>query len=166
MTIDEVIAQNVRRIRKDRGLSIQGLAKVLGVGSHVVYDYERPRRGQPQRGFTWADLVGLCFALHTTLFELVLPDEGEVLDDVRPGRLELRARAVEVGADDLAGTIDADSRAVLGWALFGFKPSLLAPQSLALLPEKWRGELDRRADVMLSITEEIWKRLDEKGLTE
>ena len=77
MTLDQVVAANVKRIRKIRRLSIDALAHRLGVNRHVVYDFEGRRRDRPQRPFRWVELVGLCSALQVTLFELVfcLPRE-------------------------------------------------------------------------------------------
>ena len=76
MSFDEVVAANVRRIREDQGLSVAKLAKKLGLGRHVVYDFERPRPGAAQRAFLWSEIVTLCTVLGVTIFELVLPPEG------------------------------------------------------------------------------------------
>ena len=76
LTLDEIIAAKVLRLRGERGWSIPDLARVLNVGRQVVHEMEGSREDRQQRGFKWTDLVALCGALETTLFELVLPDEG------------------------------------------------------------------------------------------
>lgn len=76
LRFDEVVAANVRRIREEQGLSVAELAKKLGLGRHVVYDFERPRQGAAQRAFLWSEIVTLCAVLDVTIFELVLPPEG------------------------------------------------------------------------------------------
>lgn len=75
MTPDEVIAANVKRIRKERDLTVIEMAKTLGVGRNLVYDLEGPRKGADQRAFLWTDLVRLCVFLDITIFDLVVPHE-------------------------------------------------------------------------------------------
>lgn len=96
---DEIIAANVRRIREDeKKWSVSTLASELGLPKHVVYDMERPRKGQKQRSFSWIDLVALCKALETNLYELVLPPEGRLRED-------LGWRLFGVGGNSLAGPV-------------------------------------------------------------
>lgn len=75
-TLDRIVAQNVRRLREEKKWSVATLAEELDRPKHVVYDMERPRKGQKQRAFSWGELVALCGALDTNLFELVLPPQG------------------------------------------------------------------------------------------
>jgi transcriptional regulator with XRE-family HTH domain len=79
-----LIAANVKRLRlgpnqDNPKYSVAEFAERLHVGRHAVYDYERPRRGR-RHSFTWSELVALCAALECSLFELVLPGEGETVD--------------------------------------------------------------------------------------
>lgn len=122
MTIDEMIARNVRRVREARGLSVAQLAARLKVGRHLVYDYERPRPGAEQRQFLWSDLLKLCSSLQVTLFELVLPPAGVELE--RPGMVE----ELWPIAADVTGK---DARSRLGWLLFGVDGNKLDPDALA-----------------------------------
>lgn len=79
MQLDEIIASNLRRIREERDLPKTQLAERLDMGRHRVQDFERPRRGNVH-SFKWSELVALCDALECSIFELVLPGEGEVID--------------------------------------------------------------------------------------
>jgi hypothetical protein len=79
MNLDEIVAQNVTRLREDKSppWSVAELAKLLGVSRHRVYDYERPRKGAQQRPFLWQEIVNLCGVFNVTIFELVLPEKGQ-----------------------------------------------------------------------------------------
>lgn len=70
------VAPNVRRLREDRGWSTADLAGRLGVGRHVVRDYERKRKGATQRQFLWSEIVSLCAVFDATIFDLILPEKG------------------------------------------------------------------------------------------
>ncbi len=73
MTVDEVVAKNVRRLREKAKLPKSELAERLGVSRHLAYDMERKREGRDQRHFSWEDIIRLCGALEVTVPELVLP---------------------------------------------------------------------------------------------
>lgn len=83
MTLDEVIAANVRALRRRDNLRVEALAAKLGIGAAVVRDMERPRTDRGQREFRWSELVALCAAFNVTLFDLVLPPAGIEIEDVR-----------------------------------------------------------------------------------
>ena len=107
MSLDQVVAHNVRRIRKEKGIGVSELANRMGVGRHLIYDFERPRPGAEQRQFSWADIVSLCGHLNVTLPELVFPPETEFVVEIE----ELT---------ELAPLVAGMARNRLGWVLFGF----------------------------------------------
>lgn len=170
MTVDEVVASNIKRIREAKGLGRRDLADRLGVGLHLARDLERPRAGQPQRAFSWSELVALCQALETNLFDLVLPadirnEAGEVeltADEITVDELDratdsqLAAAARKVGADEFADMIDRPDRAVLGWILFGVDGRKLDPEGFREHVEK---ENARRRQVADALTPELLKRI-------
>jgi transcriptional regulator with XRE-family HTH domain len=79
MTPDEVIADNLRRIREEAGLSPGELADRLpGVSRTTIYDYERPRQGRKAHRFTWTELLALSRALECSISELVKGSSGDV----------------------------------------------------------------------------------------
>lgn len=116
MTLDEVVAANVRRIRKERGWSVVELANRLGVTPHRVCDYERARSGHEQRAFSWVELVALCLALRTTLFDLVLP----------PAEVELDLYYFKGFLGRTDPVDEMDDRTRLGWDVFGVGWALFA----------------------------------------
>ena len=120
MTSDQVIALNVRRLRDEAGISIRELADLLGVGEHVARDYERPRKGQPQRQFLWIDLVRLCYVLDVTLFDLVLPPEGVEVDGFAVRDEAGIKAATSLGRGQVVEWLQADGRSKLTDILFGF----------------------------------------------
>ncbi len=77
MTLDQVIASNVHRLRNEKHWTRQDLADRLGVTRHVVRDYEGRRAGRAQRPFRWTEIVALCYVLRVTLYELVLPADSD-----------------------------------------------------------------------------------------
>jgi transcriptional regulator with XRE-family HTH domain len=163
MTLDEVVAENVRAIREDRGLSVADLAERLGVGRHLVYDMERPRPGAAQRQFTFWDLVALCHALETTLFELVLPEKGVVVDELETGENTEWARAARAaGFEEVADAVYGDGRAKLGWVLFGVDGSKIDSKAIEALMAKGRAQAERREVLVREITTEIWQRITEE----
>ena len=159
LSLDEVIAHNVRRLREARSWSVTELAAALGVGRHAVYDYERPRRGR-QHAFLWAELVRLCSVLECSLFELVLP-KLEIQLDV-PTRM-LRGRETKVihgpretlESGDLEGfrTLPA-TRTDLSWLLFHLSPEALDKKILADYLHK---EVERRRTEALAVAQEVWE---------
>lgn len=165
MNVNEVIAANVKRIREDRGLSRADLADRLGVGPHVVRDYERPRKGQPQREFTLTDLFTLCVVLETTLFELLLPPEGVTVDELasEPWLPETARRA---GLNDLADDLETlerrGGRRDVGWVLFGMDGEKLDGAALEAVAEMGRTEQARREQIVSSVTKEMWERITEE----
>lgn len=161
MTLDEVIAGNVRRRREELNLSVSDLADRLNVGKHLVYDLERPRAGQKQREFAWSELVELCRALETNLFDLVLPPEDVKVEFYRfdtSGDVDLSAAARKAGADELAEILDRPDRAVLGWLLFGVDGRELDPAMFKSFVEKANRQ---RQQVVDAVTPELWKKIRE-----
>jgi len=77
-TPDQIVDRNVERLRKTRRLTVTQLAKAMRVSRATIYDYE-PETGRGH-AFKWAELIALCAALECSIFDLVLPDEGEKLD--------------------------------------------------------------------------------------
>lgn len=139
-TLDQIVAANLRRLRKQRNLSISNVAVTLGVGGHIVRDMERPRSGRPQREFSWLELVALCGVFDTNLFELVLPDEGVEVADARrflltdsdsPGMASYHPNA-QIGRDGL------------GWRLFGVAGNDLTPKVLEQMASNLSDEFNRR----------------------
>jgi len=157
MTVDEVIAWNVRRVREIRGLSVVQLADRLSVGRHLVYDYERPRPGADQRQFLWSDLVKLCSALQVTLLELVLPPEGEEVDMLGPAVTELFPIAADATGDD--------ARSRLGWMLFGVPAKYLHAEALATFAKLAYEERVKMVDGVNSILTEFVDQV-RKGMEE
>jgi transcriptional regulator with XRE-family HTH domain len=147
MTVDEVIARNVRRVREARGLSVGQLADRLSVGRHLVYDYERPRPGAEQRQFLWSDLVKLCGALQITVFELVLPPTGEEVDMLGPAVTELFPIAAEVTGQD--------ARSRLGWMLFGVDGNNLNATNLEKLVRLRKQSHDKMVDGINDVLDEF-----------
>ena len=126
-TLDEIIATNVRRIRKEeKEWSVTKLAAVLGVSRHHVYDLERPRPDRPQREFKWSDLVALCGAFETTLFDLVLPPEDVKVRDLKrfPGIIS------DEGDMRPLPPFRSVGRNGLSAHLFGVGDTLLSPEAL------------------------------------
>jgi transcriptional regulator with XRE-family HTH domain len=163
MTLDEVVAANVRRIRESHELSVAELAERMGVGRHLVYDMERPRPGAEQRQFTFWDLVSLCSALGTTLFELVLPPKGVVVYELETGENSEWTRAARrAGLNEVAEAVYGDGRTKLGWVLFGMDGSNVTPESLEVLMEAGQTEAARREAFLRGITAEMWKLIKEE----
>lgn len=161
MTLDEVIAANVRRRREELNLSVADLAGRLDVGKHLVYDLERPRAGQQQREFAWSELVELCRALETNLFDLVLPPEDvkvEFYNFDTSGDVDLSAAAQRAGAGELAEILDRPDRAILGWLLFGVDGRDLDPEMFRSFVEKANRE---RRQVLDAVTPEMWRKIRE-----
>lgn len=74
VTLDDVIAVNVRNRRKELGLSQAALAEKLRCSRHRVIELEGGSKKRGRRpAFNWETLVTLCYALNVTLYQLVLP---------------------------------------------------------------------------------------------
>ena len=163
MNLDEVVASNVRRLREDQNLSIVDLAERMGVGRHLVYDMERPRPGADQRQFTFWDLVALCVALGTTLFELVLPPKGVVVDELETGEDSEWTRAARrAGFDQVADAMYGDGRTKLGWVLFGVDGSKLDQKFLKVMIEAGQSQAARREAIIREITAEMLQRIEKE----
>jgi len=147
--LDDVVASNVNRIREAAGVSRPVLAARLGVGQHVVRDYERPRKGQSQRAFLWSEIVALCHALDTNLFELVLPP-GDVEVELPHVSLQARAALERRFAGD-----PMPWRAWLSELLFGMSGDHTQKALLERLTQWRREERQRRDEIKL----ELWKEL-------
>lgn len=163
MNLDEVVAANVQRLREEKGWSVSELARELEVGRHLVYDMERPRPGADQRQFTLWDLVALCDALGTTLFELVLPPKGVVVDELETGEKSEWARAARrAGMGEVATAVYGDGRTKLGWVLFGMDGSAIDSKSLEMLMKAGRQQAARREEIIKGVTKEMWERITEE----
>ncbi len=146
-TDDQIVARNIRRIREEKGLSVADLAKSIGVGKHRVYDYERPRAGAAQRQFLWSEIVLLCAGLDVTIFELVLPDEGDRtiskwLDDEVP--------LPSWFSDELRDSFRGDDRGVMMHILFGvrFEPQEV-DQLIKMRKDRIEGLLSELKDLLM-----------------
>jgi DNA-binding Xre family transcriptional regulator len=144
-----VIASNVLRIFEEKKWSVTRLAEQLGVGRQIVYDYLGPRPGSAQRKFLWSDLAGLCLALDVTLFDLVLPPEGEKSG----GTNWLASVAQEVGRNDLAAQLDPDDRTILSEVLFGITPKL-GENFITTVKNLQRREQEKLRDMVTSMFDE------------
>jgi transcriptional regulator with XRE-family HTH domain len=111
-TLDELVSVNVRRLRDGAGLSVAQLAARLNVSRAKVYQYEGPRSDGRRHSFKWSEVVELCAALECSVFELVLPDEGDTVEvpewvarRIEPTQLDGQLGAVRVsppGREELA----------------------------------------------------------------
>jgi len=143
---DEVVAYNVRRLRKDAGLSIGEFAERLEIGEHVARDYERPRKGQPQRAFGWTEIVHMCLVLDTTLFDLVLPPEGVEIDAItRNDPLALIAASAMPEQEEILR--DRDGRDFLSWWLFGISSEDATPKLLKKMLDWRQAEYEKRHEI-------------------
>lgn len=126
MQIDGAVAANVKRLREERKWSTADLAGRLGVGRHITRDYERPRKGAPQRQFLWEEIVNLCAVFNVTIFQLVLPPEGH--RTLPPGLEHLPLMVPQViearGSDFIKAQWRRDDRGMLLDVLIypGFEP--------------------------------------------
>lgn len=161
MHINKVAADNVRRIREEKGLTVAELAERLGVGKHKVYDYERPRKGSAQREFTLMDLFDLCLVLETNLFELLLPPVGVTVDELASEEwFQEAARRAGLNLPDDALML-ADRREV-GQILFGIDGEKLDASYLDGIASWGRKERARREKIIEGITKEMWERIEEE----
>lgn len=124
-TLDVAIARNVKRLREEKKWSRRTLAKVLHVSANRVSDMEEPREGREQREFRWWELVALCGALDCTLYELVLPKEGEQL--VRSSKVPLVVAELDDGG---FGKAVVGNRDEMAWRLFGLPPNYVNDKGL------------------------------------
>jgi hypothetical protein len=134
-------------------MSISDLAERLGaegldVGEHVVRDFERPRKGQPQRSFSWEEIVALCYAFDTTLFELVLPPEGLVHD---------ATKAIAAAANNPDLIRKGDARYQMSWKLFGLPTKYTTPDKLLWFLEEREKETERRKEILQDAINRIFE---------
>lgn len=116
-TFDQVVAENVRRLRDDEEWSMAELAERLGKKPHDVLAFEGQRNDRSQRPFRWTELVELAYVFRVPLFDLVLPDDAET--EIYPeGTALMRLPLGEVAA----GWPRRDD---LGYRLFGIGGDLL-----------------------------------------
>lgn len=82
LSLDEVVAKNLRRIRDRKGWSRKKLAELAAMASADewpewrIIDLEGARSGRPPSSAKWPELVTLSYVLDVTLWELVLPEPG------------------------------------------------------------------------------------------
>lgn len=73
---EEIIVENIRRIRKERHLKIEDISWGLFQATGEQWDDNRAYRllsGNRGRHFKWAEVIAIAEALRTTIFDLVLP---------------------------------------------------------------------------------------------
>ena len=161
LTLDEIVAMNMSRLRRERNLTVSELARGLGISRPQVYDMERPRPGRSQREFRWRELVSLCRTLDTTLFELVLPPEGTLLDEGEEiiGILDRNASADDELDDFKAEPLD---RYDMSLGVFGLPGDLTEADKLRQVLEKLRIEKQRRRRIFNEAFEYLFETLDEE----
>jgi len=138
MDIDRVVAHNLRRLREEKGVSVAELARDLGVGKHLIYDFERPRRGKEQRQFLWSEIVMLCRGLGVTIFELVLPASGEAMGI--PGSMG--------GSQEFQQWWNPDERGFLMETLFGIQ---FEPEDIDKLVDMRQRRVEKMAGELLQL---------------
>lgn len=151
-TYNTVIAHNVERLRKaaEPELSFGKLAERLShtigkeIGEHVARDMVRPRKGQPQRSFSWDELVALCAVFDVLLFDLVLPPTGWVSQE---------AFAMASAAKDQRLLEVEDARYRMSVSLFG----VALAEDLAPLVEKSKKEAERRQKILQDAINQIFE---------
>ena len=80
MLINKVLAANVRKIRKAKGLSLQGFCKASGYRNKTICDLEAGR-GNP----TLSTLTAVAFTLGVNVGELLKEPESELFNnDINP----------------------------------------------------------------------------------
>ena len=144
MTLDEVIARNVTRLRKAKEWTMPTLARKLEVTRHDVLAYEGRRHDRPQRPFRWSELVELCYIFGVTLYELVLPADSDSGVDVGETALGgLLARDVAIGMP---------RREDLGLGLFGVSGDELFKQGvLKMFANAAREAGEKRAEILQAV---------------
>lgn len=156
LRLNETVAGNVTRLREAKGWSRGDLASRLGVGPHVARDYERPRKGAPQRQFLWEEIFNLCAVLEATIFELVLPEVGR--DTKPPGMEHLPLVIPQVindkGSEEMWSHWGRDDRSIVLETLIGpgLEPEHL--ESLASMKRKREEKLIQELKNLLSEMEE------------
>ena len=79
LTLDEVVAYNIKELRESRGWTPTELAETLTAvlerpyTRFTVYDLE----GRRKREIRWTELAALCSIFGVSLWRLVLPKEGD-----------------------------------------------------------------------------------------
>ena len=147
MTLDQVIASNVTRLRETKRWTMNDLADRLDVSRHDVLAYEGRRADRPQRPFRWSELVALCYVLKVTLFELVLPADSET---------EVREPALfPLQIVDVAGFGWPRSEE-LGYGLFGVAGDKLLKKEILKNFENWvQEETEKRTKSLQAVGELI-----------
>jgi len=83
-TVNQIIINNILRLRKEQGLSQKGLADILGITQQTVYHYESGRRQVP----TWClDVLCRHFGLAPSYFMQQSEDTGQLFEQM-PLRLQ------------------------------------------------------------------------------
>jgi transcriptional regulator with XRE-family HTH domain len=84
-TLDQVVARNLRRLREGRRWSRRALAEKLTMASDHewatsrIIDLEGGRTGKPPASVQWRELVTLCLVFGVELWDVVLPESGELV---------------------------------------------------------------------------------------
>jgi hypothetical protein len=86
---DDIIVENIRRIRSEQSLTIEEVALNLYQATGEQWDGNRVYRllsGHRGRSFKWVEVVAIAEALRTTIFDLVLPTDETSRDFNRLSR--------------------------------------------------------------------------------
>ena len=110
MTLDQVIASNVTRLREARNWTVTALARELSVTRHDVLSYEGRRPDRPQRPFRWTELVELSYIFGARMYELVLPADSDMTVDIGGTAL------VSLPLEELAFWLESLEDAPTDWA--------------------------------------------------
>jgi len=182
-TTDEVVAENLRRLRDERNLTRDALAAQLTENSDdewsrwKIVDLEGARSKKtkkPPRPATWADLVALALALEVTIFDPVLPDAGDTQvivshrseteqskfpdDDSVPEELRGKPKTRTIGYNHRS---DRDE---MGKLLFGLPGSSLTAENLERIAAKSGYDLDDAVTDIAGMKQGLDRALEALGL--
>lgn len=136
LTVDEVVALNLRRVRKLSGLTREDLASRIDSKTADswsiwrIIDLERGR--DRSRKVLWSDVVALARALKVTVFDLVLPPEDRFVTLEPP----------------IGGVLQMDiPRHVFGKWFFGIPGELLTPTGIEGMVVEARKKRSKRQDL-------------------
>lgn len=155
-TPDQVIARHVREKRERHNLTVTQLSDRMQVSRGKIYDYEH--RAGRAHAFKWAELIELCAALNCSVFELVLPDEGETVDV--PEWVAQHIEPAPVPGALGAVMVTAPGREELSDTVFQMPAEILHPSKLDHLRQQW---LDRQAEWLKSERQRFFDQLRELG---
>ena len=174
MSFDEVVGENVKRLRRSRKMTAAGLADELTDWTgwrytrYTVLDLE----GRRERQVRWSELVALCNIFKVPLWELVLPhgDErvhGPIEDRVVDGKpLGPEPAVYTMGIESpdqpdvqIELVTEPAGRSEVAWLLFGRNDEDLASEAYAAFRRDER-ERERREveEIVEAVVEGMRKR--------